>query len=170
MHLAAWYGHHRIIQLLLGAGAHIDAQRNGGYTPLHLASLWGKEDAVRELLKGGPDLEIKEEKVRLSIFPGVCKGRGAKFFYYHVTKVIASLMKSRIYSFFCSLYCHSLNFDSVQDGYTALHMAAVYGHNAVIALLLKAGAQLYAKDIRGRTPLDAAKDHGKDETAKQLRQ
>ena len=49
-------------------------------------------------------------------------------------------------------------------------MAAVYGHNAVIALLLKAGAQLYAKDIRGRTPLDAAKDHGKDETAKQLRQ
>ena len=49
-------------------------------------------------------------------------------------------------------------------------MAAVYGHNAVIALLRKAGAQLDAKDIRGRTPLDVAKDHGKGKTAEQLRQ
>ena len=48
-----------MIPLLLEADAQIDAQDNSGYTPLMLASMYGKEAAVRELLKGNPNLDLK---------------------------------------------------------------------------------------------------------------
>ena len=57
---AAWEGHDTVIPLLLEADAQIDAQDNHGNTPLILASAWGKEAAVRELLKGNPNLDLKD--------------------------------------------------------------------------------------------------------------
>ena len=54
-------GHHTIIPLLLEAGAQIDAQDNDGYTALIWASYKGIEAAVRELLKGNPNLDLKTE-------------------------------------------------------------------------------------------------------------
>ena len=56
---AAHYGHDTVIPLLLEADAQIDAQENGGATPLIWASRRGKEAAVRELLKGNPNLDLK---------------------------------------------------------------------------------------------------------------
>ena len=59
---AAYEGHDTVIPLLLEADAQIDAQDNGGYggmTPLIGASYNGKEAAVRELLKGNPNLDLK---------------------------------------------------------------------------------------------------------------
>ena len=59
--MAAIRGHHTIIPLLLEADAQIDAQDNYyGSTPLILASARGKEAAVRELLKGHPNLDLKD--------------------------------------------------------------------------------------------------------------
>ena len=49
-----------MIPLLLEADAQIDAQNNGGNTPLIKASYRGKEAAVRELLKGNPNLDLKD--------------------------------------------------------------------------------------------------------------
>ena len=56
---AALYGHDTVIPLLLEADAQIDAQTDGGDTPLIRASRRGKEAAVRELLKGNPNLDLK---------------------------------------------------------------------------------------------------------------
>ena len=56
---AARYGHDTVIPLLLEADAQIDAQNKGGDTPLVFASVNGKEAAVRELLKGNPNLDLK---------------------------------------------------------------------------------------------------------------
>ena len=58
---AALYGHDTVIPLLLEADAQIDAQDNDGHTPLIQASYWGKEAAVRELLKGNPKLGLKNK-------------------------------------------------------------------------------------------------------------
>ena len=58
---AARYGHDTVIPLLLEADAQIDAQNKNGDTPLILASYNGKEAAVRELLKGNPNLDLKDE-------------------------------------------------------------------------------------------------------------
>ena len=57
---AAFYGHDTVIALLLEADAQIDAQNKWGETPLILASYNGKEAAVRELLKGNPNLDLKD--------------------------------------------------------------------------------------------------------------
>ena len=57
---AAGRGHDTVIPLLLEADAEIDAQENyDGQTPLINASYNGKEAAVRELLKGNPNLDLK---------------------------------------------------------------------------------------------------------------
>ena len=53
-------GHDTVIPLLLEADAQIDAQSYNGNTPLILASYYGKEAAVRELLKGNPNLDLKD--------------------------------------------------------------------------------------------------------------
>ena len=58
---AAYYGHDTVIPLLLEADAQIDAQDITGMTPLIFASANGKEAAVRELLKGNPNLDLKDQ-------------------------------------------------------------------------------------------------------------
>ena len=59
MYAAGW-GHDTVIPLLLEADAQIDATGFDGRTPLIWASLKGKEAAVRELLKGNPNLDLKD--------------------------------------------------------------------------------------------------------------
>ena len=59
--VAAVYGHDTVTPLLLEADAQIDAQNDCGGTPLIWASASGKEAAVRELLKGNPNLDLEDE-------------------------------------------------------------------------------------------------------------
>ena len=59
--MAAFRGYDTVIPLLLEADAQIDAQSNSGNTPLIYASYFGKEAAVRELLKGNPNLDLKNK-------------------------------------------------------------------------------------------------------------
>ena len=61
-----------------------------------------------------------------------------------------------------------------EDGWTALHQAAKYGHSTVVRLLMNAGWSLWARNNHGRTPLsyidtklwDAARD-GEEATVRQ---
>jgi len=53
-------------------------------------------------------------------------------------------------------------------GYTALHMAAMYGEARVISVLISAGAHIHPVDRYGRTPLNTASFFGKADAAKRL--
>ncbi len=53
-------------------------------------------------------------------------------------------------------------------GCTPLHCAARYGHKEVAELLIAKGADVNAKDTRGRTPIDLAMNQGRKEIAKLL--
>ena len=53
-------------------------------------------------------------------------------------------------------------------GCTPLHCAARYGHKEVAQLLIAKGADINAKDTRGRTPIDLAMNQGRKEIAKLL--
>jgi ankyrin repeat protein len=53
-------------------------------------------------------------------------------------------------------------------GCTPLHCAARYGHKEVAELLIAEGADVNAKDTRGRTPIDLAINQGRKEMAKLL--
>lgn len=54
-HASAWNGD---VRLLLELGARPDVADHFGITPLHLASLYGRPDAVRALLEAGMDANI----------------------------------------------------------------------------------------------------------------
>ena len=53
LHEACCYGHLECAKALLGAGADINKQHNGGQTPLMYAALGRNIEVVRELLKRG---------------------------------------------------------------------------------------------------------------------
>ena len=65
--IAAVRGHDTIIPLLLEADAQIDAQTRDGDSPLMKASMKGKEAAVRELLKGNPNLNLKDSSGKTAL-------------------------------------------------------------------------------------------------------
>ncbi len=60
------------------------------------------------------------------------------------------------------------------EGNTALHGAAIRGANSTVRLLLEEGAQIDARNTRGRMPLDSAEDasdaRSQPETAALLRE
>ena len=64
---AAVWGHDTVIALLLEADAQIDAQANDGGTSLISACGNGKEAAVRELLKGNPNLDLKSNSAKTAL-------------------------------------------------------------------------------------------------------
>jgi ankyrin repeat protein len=53
--------------------------------------------------------------------------------------------------------------------WTALHFSALEDDAATIGLLVAAGADVGLKDALGRTPLQLAEEHRKDEAIKELR-
>ncbi|CAI5457846.1 unnamed protein product [Closterium sp. Yama58-4] len=56
LHLAAFYEHPEVVQVLLAAGADTEARNNTGNTPLQFACLKGNLDVARMLLDAGADL------------------------------------------------------------------------------------------------------------------
>jgi len=56
LHVAAEYGHDKMIVLLIKYGADVNARDSKGNTPLHLAAYEGSEATCRCLLDGGADL------------------------------------------------------------------------------------------------------------------
>jgi ankyrin repeat protein len=60
LHLASSNGHARVIELLLAAGANVNAINVAGQTPLLLAVSFDRLEAVEVLLKAGADTTIAD--------------------------------------------------------------------------------------------------------------
>ena len=59
LHAAAMSGRTTVCELLLGAGASVDAQTSPqGYAPLHSAAFAGHLDTVKALLRGGANRQV----------------------------------------------------------------------------------------------------------------
>ena len=53
---------------------------------------------------------------------------------------------------------------------TPLHSAAWYGHTAIAEMLLEKGADVNARDVNGKTPLQLAIQQEQESTAELLKQ
>lgn len=62
LHYAASGPNPRIVELLLGRGAALEARSPNGSTPLMMAARYGSEDAVRLLVERGADPTLRNER------------------------------------------------------------------------------------------------------------
>lgn len=136
----------QIMQLLLAAGAEVDAVNGGGNTPLLTcagADVKGAVPAARLLIDAGADVNYNRNK----------SGRTALFWAAGcrtVPELIQMLLEAGA----------DPNLNGC-DGFSALHLAARFRHTEGVRLLLAAGADPAAQDNRGKYPHDEAtgRDH-----------
>ncbi len=62
LHLAAYEGHAKIIDMLAAKKADLNrGEKSKKRTPLHLAASYGRTEAVRSLIKAGADINAKDK-------------------------------------------------------------------------------------------------------------
>jgi ankyrin repeat protein len=136
-------------------GAELNATNKDGHTMLHEAAFWNHSYPARELGKllvsRGLDLDVNitNDNIQTPL---------------HLVLMCGSKGELNL-NFFRFLLCESgadVNVED-EDGWTALHYAAIYrpcykfwGPETVAALLIRHGARLCARDFKQRTAADIA--------------
>ncbi|XP_074804210.1 ankyrin repeat domain-containing protein 6 isoform X5 [Natator depressus] len=178
LHLAAYKGHLRVVQILLKAGCDLDIQDDGDQTALHRATVVGNTDVIATLIQEGCALDRQDkagntplhlacqnshsQSTRVLLLGGsqadlknnagdTCLHVAARYNHLPIIRVLLSA--------FCSV--HEKN----QAGDTALHVAAALNHKKVVKLLLEAGADGSIVNNAGQTPLEVARQHDNPDVA-----
>ena len=142
LHFAVQEGHDDVVEVLIDAGADIDARTSEGCTHLHYACGGGKLAIVKVLVKAGAD---------------VCAT------YSEGTTCVMSAVHDRhteTVRYLVSLPDVDVNHEE-NDSFTALHFAVQEGHHDVVEVLIDAGADIEAKSSEGCAPLHYACGDGK---------
>ena len=160
-HLACHFNHHSTLALLRGAGASMDSPNNDGRTPLLVAAEYGAAACVTLLLD--PLVHDVGEQLGMVDNDGDSTAHLAPCFNHPSTLALllnaGALMDARNNSGLTPLMmaavddgavdcmmllsesAYALDLDAQgNDGSTALHQAAYYGHPQIVSLLLDAGA------------------------------
>jgi len=163
-------GHVKVMDYLIGKGADVEKAGYGGLRPLHHACNNMKEDAMSKLIDGGCDVMAKDENGCTPLHWSSSRGalsqcvllidKGADL---NAVNNIKStpLMKACINGQTTSAERYiKLDKNVVnakdQDGNSALHFAARGGFDALVSVLVEAGAPKDSKNKDGSTPLDLA--------------
>lgn len=141
--LACINGNGALVELLLNEGANPNATLPGGESALMTAARTGRVEPVRALLAHGADLNARIHGM------GRQEGAGANAFLFR-------MRDPGIFDF------------ETRAEQSALVWAAAEGHAAVVAELIKAGAEFRAKLASGFTPLLFAARNGHIDVVKEL--
>lgn len=136
------------VRLLLGKGADVNAADNSGVTPLLAAASVDDADVARLLLERGANAAVRAN-VPQSATPTMAAAYNG-----NVELLRLFLARDRDVNVFSGERGAGVKQGIVQFArVTALHMAAVGGSPDGVDLLLRAGAHVDARDVRGMTPL-----------------
>jgi ankyrin repeat protein len=147
LHIAAEEGHLGMIEVLLEAGADIDAVKNNR-TALFLATSRGNKEAVALLLDRGADANARGGDHSSAILEASSQGN----------KEIVDLLIEK---------GADVNAIAV-EGYTALQKASIKGHKEIVELLIDRGADVNAKGYFYGTGIQAASRNGHKEIVELL--
>lgn len=173
LHVAVDHNRVSITEVLLEAGAAVDAPRQDGFTPLCVAVAGGHVSAARLLVRYKANVNVEtrcgETPLRLAAAAGdersvrVLLDGGAEIEAtdrqgYTALLIAAMKEKRRVEEFLLSRLA---NVNAVRcDGWTALHLEAFAGHLTMCRSLLRAGAAVDACADGGWTPLIVAASEG----------
>jgi hypothetical protein len=136
LHWAGIRGHWDVFEVLLEAGAPVNAVGGDGGTPLHWACHHDRPDEIRRLLDRGADLSVQNRWGRAPLHVAARRD----------CDLVASLLLAR-------------GADpnvTTHEGWTPLHVAYKAGHPRLVDLLLAGGASPDRKDKDGKKPADYA--------------
>jgi ankyrin repeat protein len=206
LHLAAVNGHASTMRVLMQLGADKEAKctrlktlpsavvhslastrrhYSDGGTPLHMAAINGRLEAMRVLLQMGVDKEAKCKKGRTAMHWAAANGQveamrvlaqlgadkeaGDGFGGARPLHMAANNASDGQVEAIKALIQLGADKDAKDDrGQRPLHAAAFQGYVEAILVLAQLGADKEAKDKDGRTPLAIAADNGKVESIKTL--
>jgi ankyrin repeat protein len=141
---SAVVGNFAVVEVLLKAGAALDATNGLGRTALHLAARNGHTAVAGQLFdKGGAIIDAKDRAGSSPLHLAARYGHSGVAERL-ITKGAAIGAKDR-------------------DGWTPLHCAVFGGHSGTVELLIAKGAAIGAKDNLGRTPQDLAAEYGAEQ-------
>ncbi|MFP4190533.1 MAG: ankyrin repeat domain-containing protein [Candidatus Hydrogenedentota bacterium] len=144
MHVAAENGSVPLLRSLAQAAGAYEARDRNYLRPLHLAVRNGHQEAVEYLINLGASIDVRDIDGRSPLYWAVYRGRAS----------IGRLL---------------LETEPVVEGdnnnTTPLHIAAAYNFTNIAELLLEHGADVYAENSGGRTPVDYAESLGREAMA-----
>ena len=160
LHRAAFGGNTQIVELLLNAGADIDAESQHGLTPLFSAVHNAQVQVVRLLIARGakvdPKLDTGESPLHIS-----ARGFRAKVFYERGAG--EDWAPQQMVEIAQALLDAGADVNALAKGGTSpLHIAARYGNKAMVELLLARGASVNAEDRSGSLPLHYLADSSEE--------
>jgi cytohesin len=143
MHMAAWRGHGAAVAVLLRAGADVTKGKYKGKcgSPLHCAAEGGHKHVVSMLLEAGANVNAIDYSNCTPLYRAL---RGRRL------AAATELLKAGA----------DVNVRELFNSRTPLHIASSFGSKVLVSLLLEAGADIIAQDIRGIAPLHFAATHG----------
>jgi ankyrin repeat protein len=159
-HVAAVWGRARVLRRLAARGADLNARciskgtfEYASVTPLHLAVLLRRNEAVLALLQLGADTSLRTHSR-------------------HTSEEDAAAMAASMHHWelLNMLLDHGAPCNRPYDGASPLHYAAGLGQHALVRRLLDCGAMIDARSHwgEGDTPLHVAAEHGQMETVREL--
>mmetsp|Transcript_4536 Transcript_4536/g.12032 ORF Transcript_4536/g.12032 Transcript_4536/m.12032 type:complete len:523 (+) Transcript_4536:31-1599(+) len=178
LHVAAIAPHNEITSLLIGEGANVKAEMEGGFTALHVAAANGRTVTISELLKAGAEINLTSEDGRTPLHLVVTSGcEDAMAVILKAGAIIDAIDGKRMTplhhaaldrqaSIAKILVEHGASLSAAaEEGMTPLHYAARGGGGKVVQALLRLGADVEAKDDDGATPLLVAAGMGSVDAA-----
>jgi len=137
---AAIRGQRAIVELLLAAGAAVNAKDSFGNTPLFWSAFNGNVVTAELLLKNGGDANIKSRYGRTALYVAAEYGNSG---------IVKLLLASNA----------DVNVKA-KDGSTPIHEAAAGGYERTVQLLIASHAEIDVTNNLGQTPLYMAAGNG----------